>query len=102
MRALSNSATHVLHKTTINLYQTLGVMPNARFDEIKAAFRKLAVQHHPDKGGDPLLFTTVQQAFSILSDAKKRAEYDMSLKQRPVHDIVESAKHITREYLSNL
>jgi curved DNA-binding protein CbpA len=86
----------------MNHYQTLGIMPSARFDEVKSAFRKLAVQHHPDKGGDSLLFTAVQQAFSILSDAQKRAEYDSSLKQRPIHDIFESAKKITHEYLARL
>lgn len=85
-----------------NHYQTLGLMPGARFEEVKSAFRKLAVQHHPDKGGDSLLFSAVQQAFSILSDAKKRAEYDLSLKQRPVHDIFESAKKITHDYLIKL
>lgn len=57
-------------------YKILGVEKNASQDEIKKAFRKLAHQHHPDKGGDEKKFKEASEAYQILSDEKKRAEYD--------------------------
>jgi molecular chaperone DnaJ len=58
-------------------YQTLGVDKKASKDEIKKAFRKLAHQYHPDKkGGDEAKFKEASEAYSVLSDDKKRAEYD--------------------------
>ena len=59
-----------------NLYDTLGVRSDAPADEIKRAYRKLASQHHPDKGGDKTKFQEIQQAYDTLSDASKRAAYD--------------------------
>jgi len=59
-----------------NPYQTLGVERNAPADEIKRAYRKLASQHHPDKGGDKTRFQEIQQAYDTLSDANRRAAYD--------------------------
>jgi len=57
-------------------YQTLGVSRDAEQKEIKTAFRKLAMKHHPDKGGDEEEFKRVQAAYDTLSDPDKRAEYD--------------------------
>jgi DnaJ-class molecular chaperone len=57
-------------------YATLGVAKNASQDEIKRAYRKLASQHHPDKGGDKARFQEVQAAYAVLGDEQKRAEYD--------------------------
>ncbi len=58
-------------------YTTLGVQRNASADEIKKAYRKLAHQHHPDKsGGDEAKFKEVNEAYQILSDPKKRADFD--------------------------
>jgi DnaJ-class molecular chaperone len=59
-----------------NPYQTLGVDRNVSADEIKRAYRKLASQHHPDKGGDKTRFQEIQAAYDTLSDAQKRAAYD--------------------------
>ena len=59
-----------------NHYQTLGVEKNASPEEIKRAYRKLAGQHHPDKGGDTHLFQEIQAAYDVLGDANRRAEYD--------------------------
>jgi molecular chaperone DnaJ len=57
-------------------YAALGVTKTATSDEIKKAFRKLASQHHPDKGGDTQKFQAIQQAYAVLGDEQKRAEYD--------------------------
>ncbi len=51
-------------------YSILGVQKNASQDEIKKAFRKLAHEHHPEK------FKEINEAYSVLSDQKKRSQYD--------------------------
>ncbi|MFA7252703.1 MAG: J domain-containing protein [Candidatus Paceibacterota bacterium] len=58
-------------------YKTLGVDKGASADEIKSAFRKLAHQYHPDKGGgNEQKFKEVSEAYSVLGDANKRKQYD--------------------------
>ena len=57
-------------------YSILGVSENASPDEIKKAYRKLANQHHPDKGGDQAKFKDISVAYDTLSNAQKKAEYD--------------------------
>jgi len=58
-------------------YSVLGVDKKASKDDIKKAFRKLAHKYHPDKGGtDESKFKEITEAYSVLSDDKKRREYD--------------------------
>lgn len=60
-------------------YKTLGVLRNAKEDEIKKAYRKLARKYHPDVSKEPNAeeqFKAVQEAYEVLKDAKKRAAYD--------------------------
>jgi molecular chaperone DnaJ len=58
-------------------YQTLGIDRKASKDDIKKAFRTLAHKYHPDKkGGDEAKFKELSEAYAVLSDDKKRAEYD--------------------------
>jgi len=60
----------------MDYYAVLGVNKNATPDEIKKAYRKLASQHHPDKGGDTNKFQEIQTAYDTLSDPQKRQMYD--------------------------
>ncbi len=58
-------------------YKTLGINKGASKDEVKTAFRKLAHLYHPDKGGgNEAKFKEVSEAYSVLSDDKKRQQYD--------------------------
>jgi molecular chaperone DnaJ len=58
-------------------YKVLGVGKGASEEEIKKAYRKLAHQHHPDKrGGDEAKFKEINEAYQVLSDKAKRAQYD--------------------------
>lgn len=57
-------------------YQILGVPKNSTQEEIKKAYRRLAHQFHPDKGGDEKKFKEINEAYGILGDDKKRAQYD--------------------------
>lgn len=57
-------------------YEVLGVTKNASADEIKKAFRRLAVEHHPDRGGDEAKFKEINEAYEVLKDSSKRQRYD--------------------------
>lgn len=60
-----------------NLYETLGIEKDATDTDIKKAYRKLAIKHHPDKGGDEETFKKISHAYGILSNTEKRKQYDM-------------------------
>lgn len=47
-------------------YDTLGIKPGATDEEIKSAYRKLAMKHHPDRGGDAKEFVKIQSAYNDL------------------------------------
>jgi len=57
-------------------YSTLGVQRNASQEEIKKAYRSLAMKYHPDRGGDTNKFKQIEEAYRVLSDTNSRAEYD--------------------------
>lgn len=59
-----------------NYYDILGVSKDASQEEIKKAYRKLAHQHHPDRGGDEKEFKKVNEAYQTLSNTEKRRQYD--------------------------
>jgi DnaJ family protein A protein 2 len=59
-----------------HLYEILNVQPNASEEELKKAWKKQAMKHHPDKGGDVEKFQEIQKAYEILSDSEKRKMYD--------------------------
>ena len=61
------------------LYKVLGVSKKASDEEIKKAYRKLAMKYHPDRNkedGAAEKFTQINEAYAVLSDAEKRAHYD--------------------------
>lgn len=60
-----------------DLYEDLGVSPNADEAEIKRAHRRQAKKHHPDaEGGSPAKFHAIQKAYDVLGDHEKRRRYD--------------------------
>jgi molecular chaperone DnaJ len=61
---------------TEDYYKVLGVEENSTQDEIKKAYRKLAVQYHPDKGGSEDKFKEISEAYDTLGDEEKRNKYD--------------------------
>lgn len=65
---------------SLDFYKVLGVFPNATGDEIKRAYRKLAVLYHPDKNPDPKVaerFKEITEAYNTLSDEESRRLYDL-------------------------
>jgi DnaJ family protein C protein 27 len=62
-----------------NCYDILGVSRDSSIDDIKKAYKKAALTHHPDKGGDPEKFKEVSLAAETLTDERKRKEYDTAL-----------------------
>lgn len=57
-------------------YDILGVKKDASPDEIKKAFRRAAIEHHPDRGGDEAKFKEINEAYEVLKDTDKRKRYD--------------------------
>ncbi len=62
--------------TKRDYYDVLGVKKDASADEIKKAFRRAAVEHHPDRGGNETKFKEVNEAYEVLKDSEKRKRYD--------------------------
>ena len=60
----------------MDYYQILGVDKNADSKTIKKSYKRLAMKHHPDKGGKEEKFKEIQKAYEILSDPQKKQQYD--------------------------
>lgn len=60
----------------MNLYDELGAQPDWSYDQLREAYRRLAKEHHPDRGGDAERFKRVQNAWDVLGDVEKRERYD--------------------------
>lgn len=61
----------------VDYYQVLGVPKSASLAEIKRAYRRLALVHHPDRQGDTAQILLINEAYAILKDKQKRAKYDV-------------------------
>ena len=61
----------------MDYYSTLGVGRGASQDEIKKAYRSMAMKHHPDRGGDEKKFKEISEAYEVLSDPKKKEIFDL-------------------------
>jgi curved DNA-binding protein CbpA len=85
-----------------NLYDVLGVKPTSTEDQIKQAYRKLAQEHHPDKGGDADFFQELNNAYSVLGDPKKRLDYDKSRSREVLTDIRSVATSVVTEYFNTI
>lgn len=74
-----------------NLYEILGISSTATANEVKSAFRKSALQHHPDRNSNSIDSTTrfrvIYNAYTVLSNPAKRREYDTYLRMRSVFGI---------------
>ena len=60
-------------------YQSLGVDRTASIQQIKAAYRKMAMKHHPDRGGSHAGMVRINEAWHVLSDPELRIQYDQQL-----------------------
>ena len=60
----------------MDYYSTLGISKTASASDIKKAYRKLAMENHPDKGGDSNKFAKITEAYEVLKDQQKRSNYD--------------------------
>jgi len=68
-----------------NYYDVLEIKRTASIEEVKKAYRQAALVHHPDKGGTDEMFQRVNEAWMILCDPAKRADYDRVITQRLSH-----------------
>lgn len=72
-------------------YDILGVSPSAHSSDIKGAYRRLAVQYHPDKNPDPsaeAMFKEINEAYDVLGDPEKKSLYDWK-RQNPLSELVQ-------------
>ncbi|QBE62683.1 DnaJ domain-containing protein [Pseudoduganella lutea] len=86
-----------------NLYNVLGIAPNATEDEIKKVYRSLAMRFHPDRNPEPgadARFKAIVKAYEVLSDPAKRDEYNQSLNHRIIIDPEEEAYQLWRSVFS--
>ena len=77
---------------TRDYYSTLGLTPDSSAEEIKKAYRKLAMQYHPDRnGGNPEgeeRLKEINEAYQILGDEKKRRRYDLQYRQPSENHVI--------------
>jgi len=81
-------------------YQHLGLPRTASEAEIKTAYRKLAVEHHPDKNGDPIQFHAINEAYAVLGNPEKKKEYDDSRSQALVTDLSRASTSIVDDFFN--
>ena len=60
----------------MDAYALLGIARTATTDEVRNAYKEQAMLHHPDRGGDPAMWATIQKAYDTLADPQRRAMHD--------------------------
>ena len=86
------SLTSLLGNPAPLYYDLLALDQSAAAHQIKKAYRKMALLHHPDKGGDEYKFKLIAEAYEILSDSSTRAFYDKNF------EVVWAPNKLTTEY----
>jgi len=71
-------------------YVILGISPTADIEAIKTAYRQLSKRHHPDKGGDPIIFDAITKAYDVLSNPDRRKRYDATGEYEDKPDPIEA------------
>lgn len=82
-------------------YDTLGVPSDAPPDDIKAAFRKKAKKHHPDKGGKTEDMVELNKAYAVLSDDTMRRKYDQTGDDREMPSIDTQATNLLMQLFAH-
>eukprot|EP00438_Fugacium_kawagutii_P000506 Skav217667 [mRNA] locus=scaffold2919:179368:180147:+ [translate_table: standard] len=85
---------------TDKLYRLLDVDKSSTSSEITQAYRRLAVKHHPDKGGDPEKFKEINAAYEVLKDSDKREKYDKVGEGRSAHPVTRRCPKTARSSYS--
>lgn len=84
----------------LNYYKILGVERGVSENEIKKAYKKMAVKHHPDKGGNEEEFKLVAEAYDTLSNKEKRNLYDMGMYNKCYNHHFVDPHEIFRKFFS--
>lgn len=71
----------------MDYYSILGVNEESSDKDIKKAFRKLSMKHHPDRGGQKDVFQKINEAYEVLKDQQKKQEYDLSRGGNPLSQL---------------
>ena len=80
-------------------YETLGVAPDATDAAIKAAYRSLVWQHHPDRGGDNARMASIQVAYDLLCDPERRVQFDTTGQTAPLSPRQQRVQHFMGDLL---
>lgn len=86
-------------------YAVLGIESDATPAAIKSAYRKKALEYHPDRNSSPeapARFREAQEAYDLLSDEEKRKGYDENRRRNLVENPIETAEDIWKNYLSKV
>ena len=85
-----------------NLYEVLGVSPDASVSEIKKAYKTMAMKLHPDRGGDACEFKELENAYRILSNDDSRTRYDLTGETERVKSLEDKAVEVLSQLFNEV